>query len=120
MQKLNGRLHKVVDGIGWGLFLILIGILFLAQNQGWLKSDGWPYFAIGLGGIMTMAGLTLLLTRQSDHWNAAGRVVCGLALLYIGMAFLNGFGDWWALALIPIGISCMVKAIWGQNSLEIA
>ena len=115
MQKWNGGLEKLIDRVGCGLFLILIGLLFLAQNQGWLKADGWSYFAIGLGGILTIGSLVTFLARQGNRWSAAGRLVSGLALIYIGIVFLYGFGNWWPLALIPIGIGCLVKAFWGQN-----
>jgi hypothetical protein len=115
MQKWNGRLDRLVDRVGWGIFIILIGLLFLAQNQGWIKADGWSYFAIGLGGILTVGGMVPFLAGQGNRWRESGRLICGLALLYIGIAFLYGFGDWWPLALIPIGIGYTVKAFLGQN-----
>jgi hypothetical protein len=115
MQKKNGGLEKLVDKVGWGLFLILIGVLFLAQNQGWLKADGWSYFAIGLGGIFTLGGLVPFLVGQGNRWSAAGRLTGGLAIIYVGIVFLYGFGSWWSLALIPVGIGFLVKAIWSRK-----
>jgi hypothetical protein len=115
MQKWNKRLDRLVDGVGWGLFLTLIGLLLLAQNQGWIKANGWSYFVIGLGSILTIGGVVIFLSKPGNHGNAVSRLVCGLALLYIGVAFLYGFGDWWALVLIPIGIGYVIKAMWRQN-----
>jgi hypothetical protein len=115
MQNKNGGLDKMVDRVGWGLFLILIGGLFLAQNRGWLQSDGWSYFAIGLGSIFTLGGLIPFLVGQGSRWSAAGRIICGLAIIYVGVVFLYGFGSWWPLAIIPIGVGYLVRATWGNK-----
>jgi hypothetical protein len=113
MQNQIGKLDRLVDGVGWGLFVILIGILFLAQGQGWLVGNGWLYFAIGLGSLLTIEGIVTFFAGNRSR--SVGRLVFGLALLYVGFAFLYGFGDWWALVLIPIGVSFLVKAVWGQK-----
>jgi hypothetical protein len=116
MQKKTGELERMVDKIGWGLFFILIGVLFLAQTQGWLKADGWSYFAIGLGAIFFLGGLIPFLVGQGNRWSAAGRLICGLAIIYVGIVFLYGFGSWWPLALIPIGLGYLVKAGLGNKT----
>jgi hypothetical protein len=115
MQKWNGRLDRKVDQIGWGVFILFVGSLLLAQNQGWIKSDGWSYFAIGLGVIMIVGGLVRLIAGHFNRWSGSGGLITGLAILYIGVSFLYGFGDWWALALILVGIGCLVSALPGQN-----
>jgi hypothetical protein len=116
MQKWNGKLDRLVDGIGWGLFFILIGVLFLAQNQGWMQSGWWEYFAIGIGCILIAGFLVRYFAGDDNRSKAFGGLLIGAALIYTGIAFLNGFGDWWPLALIPIGISFLVKAFWGARS----
>jgi hypothetical protein len=116
MQKWNGKLDRLVDGIGWGLFFILIGVLFLAQNQGWLHSGWWEYFAIGIGCILIAGSLARYFAGEENRSKVFGGLLIGAALIYVGMAFLNGFGDWWPLALIPIGISCLAKASSGEKS----
>lgn len=49
------RLRRQVAGGGW---IVLMGILFLLDQNGWLYlSQSWPLFVIG-------AGLSLLLSRH--------------------------------------------------------
>jgi hypothetical protein len=113
MQKWNGRLDKLVNGIGWGLFFILIGVMVFADNQGWLHGgEGWLYFAIGLGAIFILGFLVRCLGNPRNIWSYFGGLVAGLSLVYVGSAFLYGFGAWWPVVFILIGIGYLVKAIW--------
>jgi hypothetical protein len=116
MQKYDGRLERTIDGIGWGLFFILIGMLFLADNQGWLAGGGWEYFAIGLGSIFVLGFLARNLAGNSNRWKKFGGLFIGLALIYTGGIFLCGLGSWWPLALLILGIAYLVKALWKSES----
>jgi hypothetical protein len=109
------KLERLSDGIGWGLLFILVGSLFFAQNKGWLHGEGWSYFAIGLGAILVLGFIVRYFSDENNRWGAFGRLIVGLSLVYIGTASIYGFGEWWPLALIPIGIVCMVKAFWGAG-----
>jgi hypothetical protein len=115
MKNRNGSQEKLVDGIGWGLFLILIGGLLFADNKGWINEHGWLYFAIGLGSILIIGGLVRYFIGQDNRWKSIGGLVTGLALIYVGVAFLFGFGDWWPLAFVPVGLGYLVKAIWSHK-----
>ena len=110
MQSKDWKFERLSSGIGWGLFFILVGGLFLAGNAGWLKADWWTYFAIGLGGILVIGFLMRFFRGLGGRWSAIGRLVIGLALIYIGFASCYGFGEWWPLALIAIGVGILVKA----------
>ena len=113
MNNKNNGLERMLSGIGWGLVFILIGGLIFADNRGWLQGgEGWLYFFIGLGGIFIIGFLARFLTNPSNRWSAFGGLVVGVCLVYVGAAFLYGFGDWWPLVLIPIGIGILVKAFW--------
>jgi hypothetical protein len=116
MKNWNGKLDNLVDGAGWGLFLILVGTLFFADNKGWLNGHGWLFFAIGLGCIFVIGGLVRYWVGNENRWRAVGGLVFGLALIYVGCAFLLGFGDWWPLALVPVGLGYLVKAIWRHKT----
>jgi hypothetical protein len=116
MQNENQRHESTLPGVGWGLFFILIGGLFFADNKGWLHGNGWLYFIIGLGCIWVIGFLVRYFVGHNSLWKSFGGLVAGLALIYIGIAFLNGFGDWWPLALIPIGIVYLVKGIWHRDN----
>jgi hypothetical protein len=120
MQKWNGKLESLVDRAGWGLFLILIGMLFFVDNKGWLHGTGWFFFAIGLGCIFVMGGLARYFIIKENRWKAMNGLVIGLALVYVGAAFLLGFGDWWPLALVPVGFGYLAKGLWGIKQASIS
>ena len=117
MSKGNTGNERIWSGLGWGIFFILIGSLIFAGNRGWLsEGEGWLYFIIGLGGICIIGFLARYLTSRTNRWGAFGGLVTGVCLVYIGMAFLYGYGDWWPLVFIPVGIGLLVKAVWGRRS----
>jgi hypothetical protein len=104
-------------GIGLDLLLILIGILVFADNQGWLlHGEGWLYFAIGLGGLFIIGFLVRCLGNARNIWSSFGGLVAGISLVYVGVAFHYGFGNWWPVVLILIGFGYLVKAIWHSRS----
>jgi hypothetical protein len=117
MENKNWNLEKVWSGIGWGILFILVGLLIFADNQGWMsEGSGWLYFAIGLGGIFIIGFLVRYFANPSRRWGGFGGLVAGIALVYTGIVFLYGFGNWWPLVLIPVGIGFLVKGIWHHNS----
>jgi hypothetical protein len=115
MKTYNEKTDVLVDRIGWGLFFVLVGGLFLAQNQGWMNSGWWAYFAIGLGCIFVIGFLARYFTGSSRA-KSPGGLITGLALVLVGIAFLHGFGDWWPLALIFAGIVFLIRAFHGTKS----
>jgi hypothetical protein len=116
MQKENWKQESTLSRVGWGLFFILIGGLFFADNKGWLHGNGWLYFLIGLGCIFVIGFLVRYFVGHDSLWKSLGSLVAGIALIYIGVAFLNGFGDWWPLVFIPIGIGYLVRGIWNRSN----
>jgi hypothetical protein len=113
MMDSNRKLEQTWSAIGRGLFLTLVGGLFLAGNQGWLnQGSGWSYFIIGLGAILILGFIVRYFGILANRWSGVGGLIAGVALVLIGIAFLYGFGNWWPLALILIGIGILVKAFW--------
>jgi hypothetical protein len=116
MQNQNVGLERTISGIGWGLVFILIGLLVFADSRGWLQGgNGWLYFVIGLGGIFILGFLARFWLNQSNRGSSFGGLVVGVCLVYVGFAFLYGFGDWWPLVFILIGVGYLVKAIWHRK-----
>jgi hypothetical protein len=112
MKSSNRKLEQVWSGVGWGLFLILVGGLFLADKQKWLhQGSGWSYLAIGLGAILVIGFFVRYFGTSVYRWSGVGGLSAGLALIFVGIAYLYGFGDWWPLALIVIGIGYLVQGI---------
>lgn len=112
MVDSNGKLEQTWSAIGWGLFLILVGGLFLAGNQGWLdQGSGWSYFIIGLGAILILGFFVRYFGILPNRRSGVGGLIAGLALVLIGVAFLYGFGNWWPLVILVIGIGILANGI---------
>jgi len=112
MQNKNWGLERIWSGMGWGIFFILIGGLIFAGNKGWVsESHGWLYFAIGTGAILIIEFLVHFFSNQVNRWSGLGSLVVGLSMVYIGAAFLYGFGDWWPLVFVPVGVGYITKGI---------
>jgi hypothetical protein len=116
MTNRNQNVEKLLSRVGWGLFLVLVGALIFANNKGWVKAEGWLYFTIGMGCIFVVSFLVRYFAGHDNLWNAFGGLVAGLALIYTGISFLFGFGDWWPMALVIIGTGYLAKAFLHHNS----
>lgn len=92
------------------LILILLGVTFLFAAQGWMDwGDWWKYFILGLGVIFLIdAGLRYFLPAYRRP--VSGRLITGLILICIGAASIGGWGNWWPLILIIIGIGFLLQA----------
>ena len=116
MTDSKGKLEQTWSAIGWGLFLILVGGLLLAGNQGWLSQGaGWSYFIIGLGAILIIGFFVRYFGILANRWSGVGGLIAGVALVLIGVAFLYGFGNWWPLVLLVVGIGILASGIVNRN-----
>ena len=104
------NLDRVLSGLGWGLVVILAGALWLADNLGWTGGHWGRYFLIGLGGIFILGFLVRFFGGHTNLWGAYIRLVIGLALVSIGAAIIYDVGEWWPLALIPVGLAIIFLA----------
>ncbi len=117
VQNENRGIARRWSALGWGLCLVLVGGLVLADTRSWLHGgEGWFYLAIGIGAIFVVGFLVQFFGNTSDRWGAFGSLIAGLSLIYVGAAFLYGFGDWWPLALVFAGFSYLAREIWGRHA----
>jgi hypothetical protein len=117
MENKHVGLEKAWNGIGWGLLIILAGVLMLSGNKGWVEEGaGWLYFIIGMGAIFIISFFVQFYGSRGNTANAFSNLAVGIGLAYIGTAFLYGFGDWWPLVFIPFGFAIIAKSIWRSNS----
>ncbi len=98
-------------GLFWGLGLILLGVLLFSANRGWLSWDiWWEYFLIGLG-VIFLIDAAVRYTSQEHRHGAFGRVIPGVVLICVGVAFIYGWSQWWPLILVAAGIVVLIGAI---------
>jgi hypothetical protein len=108
------RWRQPWQGLFWGLLLVLLGILFLADQQGWLTGDEWwHYLLVGLGGVFIIDGLAHL--AAGHHPYSFGRFIPGIVLLFVGLAFILGFSAWWPVILIAVGAGILLSFIFRRQ-----
>lgn len=109
------RQKDPLSGLFPGLILIELGILFYAEIQGWVDwNDWWKYFLIGLGAIFLIDALVHYLVR-SYHSDILGRIIPGFVLIFIGIAFLYGWSQWWPVILIAVGVIILISLIFRRR-----
>ena len=99
--------NKALDGIAWGLFIILIGVGWWAAD--YYQMDTGPYTALGVGLILiglnaTRAGTGTKISKFS--------LFVGLVALAIGGAGVLGYSlDLFITIVILIGLFIIGEAL---------
>ncbi len=107
-----------LSGLFWGLLLVLLGFLFFAQGREWITGiTWWQALVIGLGAVFILDAFFHYLHPSSRSY-ALGRLVPGIFLLSIGLAFFFGFTTWWPLALVATGIALFISSWMLQREIE--
>lgn len=115
-EESRWRRHRdPMSGLFWGLILILLGVVFFLSSQGWFPiGEWWQYLLIGLGVIFLIESL-VRYANPTYHRPRFGRFVAGLVLIFVGLAFLLGFGKWWPLILIVIGLAVLLRVAFQKR-----
>lgn len=103
-----------ISGAFWAGILIMAGLIFLADNMGYLPKIGnaepWHWIAFG-------AGLALLLealarTLSPDHARPViGRFILGGVLLVIGASGIVNTEITWPLILVVVGLGILATSL---------
>jgi hypothetical protein len=93
-------LNKRLDGIGWGLFLIMIGVMWLAPERvaqgAWLIGTGALLLAlngirylkgIGVSGLTTLLGVVALAAGLAEYFGMRVPLLA-ICLIVIGGSIL--------------------------------
>ena len=107
----------------WALILIWAGLVFLAQNLGWLTrfelDNSWGLVFIGAGLIVWLEVLIRLVLPQYRR-PVVGTFIFGIILLGIGVGITFGttpqmWGVVFALVIIAVGVSILLRGL-GRRS----
>jgi PAS domain S-box-containing protein len=114
------RQKDPLRGLFWGFLLILLGMLFFANEQQWLESGRWwEAMVIGLGAVFTLDAVFHYLNPVARPYTP-GRLTPGIILLAVGIVLVVGFESWWPLAigLIATGAALFFSSWVLQREIE--
>jgi hypothetical protein len=104
-------------GLFWGLGLVLLGVLFLLDQQGVLTGgQWWQWFLVGLGGIFIIDAIVRY--RIQFLWGAWGKFITGAILVLVGVLFLAGVSHWWPIILLAAGVLFLGRFFWHINQAD--
>jgi uncharacterized membrane protein HdeD (DUF308 family) len=113
-ERWERRNRDPLRGLFWGLILILFGILFFVNLQQGTSWDVlWKYVLVGLGAIFIIDGLAHL--RAERAYSNFGRFIPGVILLFVGLAFLYNFSQWWPVILIAVGLVILIALFFRRR-----
>lgn len=103
-------------GIGTGILLITVGLLFMADRQGWLSFiQLWPVILIVLGATMLVfpheAAPADIETDRRGRRRRRSRVSGGIWMIFVGVLLLANQNHWlmfrdsWPLFIVAGGLS---------------
>ena len=99
--------NKALDGLAWGLFIILIGVGWWAGD--YYQMDTGPYIALGVG--LILVGLNAIRAGTGIKVSKFSLFV-GLVALAIGVAGILGYSlDLFLTVVILIGLFIVGEAL---------
>jgi hypothetical protein len=109
----HGRRHHrdVISAILGGVFLILLGVLLFLASQGILSWDKWWQFLIIGLGIIFLIDIVIRYQKEGSRGFRIGRLIAGIVLIGVGVAFLLGNVSWWPLIIIVVGVAIIVGGL---------
>jgi hypothetical protein len=94
-----------------GLILILVGVLLFLVTRGTLSwNNWWQYLLVVLGVIFLIDALAHFYI-PAFRQTAFGRFIPGIILLFVGIAFIYGWSQWWPVVLIAAGIIILISVV---------
>jgi hypothetical protein len=107
--------HRRGRGLFWGLLLIMLGVIFLANQQGWIADEKWwQFLLIGLGAVFIIDGLAHFRDASYRYYRF-GRFIPGIILVLIGLAFVFEFSQWWPIVLIGVGVVSLLSMFFRRG-----
>ena len=105
-----------VDAAGWALILIWAGLALIAANMGYLdrfdeRLSTWGLIFAG-AGVIVLLQVLIRLVVPAYRRPIVGSVIFAVILLGIGLGDLVGWGMIWAVGLIFIGATYLLRGLF--------
>ncbi|MGC8787282.1 MAG: hypothetical protein ACP5Q1_07650 [Anaerolineae bacterium] len=114
-EKGGGWGQDPVSGVLWALFLIAVGLILLAESQGFIT---WEQFGGVWNLIFLAAGLVLLsevvirLLIPAYRRPVLGTLIGGIVLIAVGLGGIIGFSLTLPVILIGIGLAILLGGLF--------
>lgn len=99
----------------WGVFLILLGIIFLLDNTNLLHLQNWWALFILLPAMGSFQGAYQAYRNAGNRLTAGvrGSLFGGFLITFVALIFLFGmnFGLLWPVLLLVAGVGLLINAI---------
>lgn len=100
-----------LSGIFFGLTVIGVGIILLLAVQNYIDwEDWWAYMLIIIGCVFIIEAL-VRYAMPAYRRPIFGRLLIGLVLMAIGASSVYGFGRWWPLIVVFIGVVILLYGL---------
>jgi len=128
-KKYHNEKHNddAVGSVAWAFILIWAGLVFLAENMGWLANitlptaalpEGleitglgtWTLVFLGAGIITLLSGVVKLILPRQRH-EIGGTFFFAALLLGFGLANIYGWATVWPIVLIAMGLTALAGAL---------
>jgi hypothetical protein len=102
------ELSRKLDAIGWGLFFLMLGAIWLAPGD-WISEDNWfMAAAIGVGAILIVMNIVRVLVEVKP---SIGAMVLGVLILAWGVAGYYGTDlPFFPILFLLIGVGIIASA----------
>ena len=95
-----------------GLIILMVAALWFLRGEGILVSgEWWQWVMIGVGSILIIDRL-IRYPSPVHRRPMLGRIIIGIILIGIGIAFIYGVETWWPLILVVVAIAFIVYGIY--------
>ena len=95
-----------------GLIILMIAALWFLRGEGILVSgEWWQWVMVGVGSILIIDRL-IRYPSPVHRRPMLGRIIFGIILIGIGIAFIYGVETWWPLILGVVAVAFIVYGIY--------
>ena len=115
-EKDQGWQRDPLGGLLLAFFLILAGVILLAESLGYITWDQfgglWNLFFIA-AGLFLLIEVVLRLLLPACRRPILGQLIGGIVLLVMGVGGMIGFEFTWPVALIGLGLVILLGGLLG-------